>query len=231
MGTSTSKPSKTPESSRELQKALKLFQKLERSQTKFFCGDAFFSQNNVVVEQIVKEHLGLVENSFVVHIEPQNDKPAFTMSLSPELLRAIKLWLYSPSIGAQFLCNQVIHSVGHTVLIILKKRAKGIDVLYMDPYNFPLKQSYLLSALLQVHGGVTTVPVTMSLRSRDTEHALWYTLGRESFHVTKELWPLYLFYKAHNLLSNYKQIIGNAGKVYDKLVRLLPQLQSQGFLF
>lgn len=189
MGTSTSKPFKTPESSRGLHKALKFFQKIERFQTKFFCSDASFTQNNVVVEAIVKQHLGPVNKVFAVNIDPHNDKPSFTMSLSPELLRAIKLWLYSPSIGAQFLCSQVIHDVGHTILIILKKRAKGIDVLYMDPYNFPLKQSYLLSALLQVHGGVTTVPVTMSLRSRDTEHALWYTLGRESFHVTKELWP------------------------------------------
>lgn len=228
MGTSTSKPTKPVGSSRsrELQKALHLFQNLEKSQTQFFCSDAFFSQNNMVVEQIVKQHLGIVNQAFVVHIEPQNDKPAFTMSLSSELLQAIKRWLYSPSIGAQFLCNQVIHSVGHTVLIILKKRAKGIDVLYMDPYNFPLKQSFLIAALLQVHGGVTTVPVMMPLKSRDTEHALWYTLGRHSFHVTKELWPLYLFYRAHNQLSNYKQIMGNPNKVYAKLVRLLPQLQE-----
>lgn len=230
MGTTTSKPSKNPASSRGLHKALQLLQKIERSQTKFFCSDAFFTQNNVVVEAILHQHLGKVSQAFVVHIDPQNDNPSFTMSLSPELLRAIKLWLYSPSIGTQFLCKQVIHSVEHTVLIILKKRARGVDVLYMDPYNFPLKQSYLLAALLQVHCGVTTVPVTMSLRSRDTEHALWYTLDRHSFHVTKELWPLYLFYKAHNLLSNYKQITGNPNKAYDKLVRLLPGLQSQGLL-
>lgn len=224
MGTSVSKPTKTPVSSRECHKALKLFQNIERSQTKFFCSDAYFSQNNVIVEAIVTQHLGSVTPAFVVHIEPQNDKPLFTMSLSPELLRAIKLWLYSPSVGTQFLCSQVIHDLGHTVLIILKKRARGVDVLYMDPYNFPLKQSYLLAALLQVHGGVTTVPVMMPLTSRDTEHALWCTLGRHSFHVTKELWPLYLFYKAHNLLHNYKQITGNPYKAYDKLVRLLPGL-------
>lgn len=36
MGTSTSKPFKTPESSRGLHKALKFFQKIERVQTKFF---------------------------------------------------------------------------------------------------------------------------------------------------------------------------------------------------
>ena len=224
MGTSVSKPTKTPGSSRVLHKALQLFQKIERSQTKFFCSDASFTQNNVVVEDIIHQRLGLVNQAFVVDIDPQNDKPSFTMSLSPELLQAIKLWLYSPSVGAQFLCSQVIHDLGHTVLIILKKRARGVDVLYMDPYNFPLKQSYLLAALLQVHGGVTTVPVTMPLKSRDTEHALWYTLGRHSFHVTKELWPLYLFYKAHNLLHNYKQIVGNPNKAYDKLTRLLPGL-------
>lgn len=223
MGISNSTTKDTKRTQHFLNKALQLFQKIENRQTKFFGSDVTFAQNNIVVETVVRNYLGPVNKLFHVIIEPQNDKPTFTMRLSPELLREIKLWLYSPAVSAQFLCSQIIHGLGHTVLLILKKKAQGIYVLYLDPHGFPLQQSQLLAAVLSESGIVVTVPVIVPVAPRDPETALWHVVGQTSLVSMKQhMWGLYLFYTCHRLLQNYRQLLGISSKEYGKLIRLMP---------
>lgn len=218
-------------------KALKLFQKLEHFQTAFFCSDACFGQNRVIVESVVKKYLGIVHPNFSITIEPQNDKPTFTLKLSLALIQVLKRWFVSPSVGTQILCTQLIHDVGHSVLLVLKKRAQGVYVAYVDPYAFPLKQCQLLAFVLQpLFGFAAAVPVIAPLKPRDTEGALWYMVENVTV-MKRELWSLYLFYLCHEKLPNYKHLLTATttsqhvpAKLYNKLVRLLPQLQEQGIL-
>lgn len=224
MGVSSSKQtSSCPNRSRLLQKALQLLALLQSKQTHFFQSDTLFTLNNLVVEAVMQQHYGQVHPQLVVHIQPQNDTPTFTMYLSPVLQKNVLQWYHSATMGANFLCTQLIHSVGHSVLIVCKKRVQGFKVSYHDPYGFPLEQSRLLAQLYHAEDAGTPLQT-----NRDTELALWSTVSYVT-RVPRELWRLYLFYTSHRVLPTYRQALHCSKHVYFKLTKLLPHLQEQGF--
>jgi hypothetical protein len=217
-----------------LKKALNLLSLLQPHQTKFFNSDQQFAQSHIIIKAVIQRFLGTSELQNVIVIEPQNDRPTFTMALSSAFLESVKRWLQSPAIGIQLLCTQLIHGVGHTVLVVLKKRGPAIYLLYVDPYGFPLQQEILLSRLLSVFN-LSITPIPLSQKPRDAEQGLYNCVIQAATLTSNiNLWKLYLFNTCYNLLPMHKKTLHLdtlSSKIYNKLIRLLPFCREKMLLF
>ena len=240
MGLSSSKTIVNANKQKALQvtNALGLLSYLQPFQTKFFSSDETFEQSSIVVEAVIRQFLGTSKCENVIVIEPQNDKPTFTMTLSLGIVNEVRHWLNSLVLGISLLCTQIIHGVGHTVVIILQKREHSIYSMYLDPRGFPLQQGHLLAKALLSSLGLVTNSVQFSHVTRDTEQALWLSV-REVAKMDFDVWRLYLFSTSHNMLASHNMLLSykrqlrlnkHSSKIYDKLVRLLPNIKKQGLL-
>lgn len=219
MGLVSSKVTCSP-SQRTVSKALKLFLKIQDHQNAFFQKDEYFHKNNVVVENVLQKYMGVVDNNLTFIFDPDASN---TIRLSESLVRQLKSWLYGPSTTLKLLCQQIVHGLGHTVLLALRKTSLGVYVTYIDPYVYPLNQCALLSHYFGAVLGVKAIPVHHPIDYRNTIEGL-FVFVRQVIHKNEVTWGLELFYTAHALLKNYRHDIQAPKRTYQKLMRLGPEL-------
>ena len=219
MGLVSSKIASSP-SQRTVVKALKLFLKVQDQQNVFFKKDDCFHKNNIVVEHVIQKYVGVVDKNLTITFDP--DAPN-TIVFSESLVHYLKSWLYGRLATLKLLCQQMVHGLGHTVLLALRKTSMSVYVTYVDPYVYPLNQPNLLSHYFSAVLGAKAIPVHHSIGCRNTVEGL-FVLVRQVTHRNEVTWELELFYTAHALLQNYRHDIQAPKRTYDKLIRLGPRL-------
>ena len=219
MGLVSCKIASSP-SQRTVSKALKLFLQIQDHQNAFFQKDEYFHKNNIVVQNVLQKYMGVVANNLTFIFDP--DAPN-TIRLSESLVRQLKSWLYGPRTILKLLCQQMVHGLGHTVFLALKKTSMGVYVTYIDPYVYPLNQSDVLSRYFGAVLGVKAIPVHHPIGYRNTIEGL-FVFVRQVIHKNEVTWGLELFYTAHALLKNYRHDIQAPKRTYQKLIRLSPEL-------
>lgn len=161
---------------------------LRTKQVSFFVHDAHFHQNKKVINRLLRNFLSTssfmksgnylntsnTENAFRVHPDgkqidsEQGSKRAGLpeMELSPEFIRNLRHWFYNTVQGVGvFLGKQLVHGVGHAVVLILQKKEGHLCTWYFNtevsrlPLSGLFKKEVQKALGLEQHQVVDQTPV------------------------------------------------------------------------
>ena len=159
------------------------------------------------------------------------------LEVTPSFITNIETWLYNPSFPntAIFKIKQLIHDVGHAVIIVIKKRKQHFECLYLDSYGMQLNQGQLFCLELEQLTGVRVVDTSVAFCPLQSEFqtgnckqwALLFILCllcnpqfiteprllvdtlSQNADMNILLFELYLFFVSDYIVVNYKQKLKN----------------------